>query len=344
VLPLPTRPQFQPNFQSYELAKESAKRSIQAACGMYNSAVGKHDSAVKSGVQQKALDTQSAQGNFHFVDNYDRFLQHMGRVIDERIPVYYDTARQVGMRKSDDAHQMAVINNPQYQAEQGQTPLPTYDLTTGQHDVTVGVGPSFESQREAADAYLQQLVANLATLPFDPAIKSKMLALAIRMQQLGPLGDAMADLLDPKEMAELPPQAQQMLSKMQQQIQALNAYAQQVEAEKKKLEDEKAAKIVDNEYKVKMAEQDRIMKVAIAEIQTNQQVEFERLKWEHEAWKVTHNTAHDAGMQADSQAHQSSEAEAQRQAAAESQATQQGHEADMAAQAQAAQEQQGAQE
>jgi hypothetical protein len=108
------RPQFQPNFQAYELACESMKRAIQSACGMYNSSTGNHDTNVKSGKAIKALDTQSSQGNFHFVDNYDRFIQHVGRVIDERIPIYYDTARPAGLRKPDDTHKMVRINDPEY--------------------------------------------------------------------------------------------------------------------------------------------------------------------------------------------------------------------------------------
>jgi hypothetical protein len=131
------------------MACESMKRAIQSACGMYNSSTGNHDTNVKSGKAIKALDTQSSQGNFHFVDNYDRFIQHVGRVIDERIPIYYDTARQAGLRKPDDTHKMVRINDPEYRETEAADPT-HYDVKTGEHDVTVGTGPSFESQREEA--------------------------------------------------------------------------------------------------------------------------------------------------------------------------------------------------
>ena len=114
VLPIPTRPQFQPNFQAYEIACDAMRRAIQAAMGKYNASVGKNDSSVHSGVQQKDLDQQSDQGSFHFIDNYERFLECMGRIGDDLIDPTYDTARDVGTRKMDDSYHVIRINDPNH--------------------------------------------------------------------------------------------------------------------------------------------------------------------------------------------------------------------------------------
>jgi hypothetical protein len=223
VLPLPTRPQFQPNFEAYEIACEAMKRAIQSACGMYNTAVGKHDTNVKSGVALKALDSQSSQGNFHFIDNYDRCLQHVGRVIDERIPVYYDTPRQVGLRKPDESHEIARVNDPNYVPD-GQQEAQHIDLLTGEHDVTVSTGPSFNSQREEASAFNEALIGNIADLPISPEQKTQLLALGIKLKQLGPIGDQMVEVLTPDPNKAMDPRAQQAISQAQLEAKALNAH------------------------------------------------------------------------------------------------------------------------
>ena len=76
----------------------------------------------------------------------------------------------------------------------------------------------------------------------------KLLALAIKLRQLGPLGDAMVDIIDPQQQQQgLPPQVQQMLQQNQVQIQALVGKLQQ-------LLQEKQAKVVEGQSKIQVAD------------------------------------------------------------------------------------------
>jgi hypothetical protein len=69
--------------------------------GMFNASVGKHDSSVKSGKQQDALERESSQGNFHFIDNYHRFIQQVGVVVDDLLKPILDTpGREVGYARA----------------------------------------------------------------------------------------------------------------------------------------------------------------------------------------------------------------------------------------------------
>lgn len=314
ILPLPTRPQFQPNFQTYEFFAESLKKAIQSACGMYNSSVGKHDTNAKSGKAIDALESQSSQGNFHFIDNYDRFIQHVGRVIDDLIPSTYDTPREVGMRKADDSHEMVKANDPDDEE--------SVDLTTGEHDVNVSTGPSFNSQRDAAEAFADSFMNNLEALPISPEQKTQLIAQVVKLKNLGPIGDQMVEILIPDKNQPLPPEAQQAMGKMQQELQLLNAYAKQLEEEKKQLEMEKQAKVVENQYRLQIVEMQESTKLAVAEISTKAQQTMERMNVLMDAMKHIEEQQHEFTMQKDQQEHEAGMAQQQADNASVSQQTQ----------------------
>lgn len=215
LLPLPTRQLWEPPIQSYEMASETARRAIQSALGMYNSSVGKHDTNVKSGKAIEALDQQSDQGNYHFIDNFDRALEHAGRILDDMIEKTYDTPRDVGIQQPDDSYKTVRINEPV--KEKGQ--VVEYRTDQGEHDVTISTGPSFESQREEVQATADLLLENEL---FAPRIGW----LAVKMKNLGPLGDKISDLIkppdvDPEGNAPIPPQLKQQMDAAQKLIDML---------------------------------------------------------------------------------------------------------------------------
>jgi hypothetical protein len=207
------------------MGAEAAKRSIQSAMGRYNASVGKSDSQVKSGVAIKALDTQSDQGSFHFIDAYDTALEFAGRVLNDLIDVVDNAAKDVAIRKQDESHSIIRINEP-FTDDTGQQQH--IQTGVGDHDVTISTGPSYQSQREEATGFVDVLVQNLATLPLDPQTKAQLLGLAIKLKNLGPIGDQMADIISPQQGGPIPPQAQAAMAQMQQQNQVLTQAVQQM--------------------------------------------------------------------------------------------------------------------
>jgi hypothetical protein len=337
VLPLPTRPQFTPNFLAYEAACESAKRAIQSSMGMFNASVGKHDSSVKSGKQQDALERESSQGNFHFIDNYHRFIQQVGVVVDDLLKPILDTpGREVGMREPDDTLKMIKVNDPTYQDEGAKEPV-HYDTQTGNHDVNVSTGPSFESQRDEFKDFLNTLVGSIKNWPVQPQQALELLSLAIRMNNFGPMGDQMADMLSPKDkQQELPPEVMQAMAKLKEEATGLNEYAKQLEEKNKELEAEKKAQVVNNEYKMQMNRENNETKILVADITTKAQSMIERMTLFMDMLGKLHISSHEAGMQAVDHEHQ---ADMSREAAATSAAQQQ---TQIAADQQAAQPEAGA--
>lgn len=364
-LPIPVQTQFTPNFQEYEIAKQSLRQSIQAAIGYYNASIGKHDTNAKSGIAIKQLEGQSDTGSFHFIDNYKRFIEHVGRVLDERLDVYYDGTRETGFRSEDGTHENKKINIPHGSLDEKGQPLPPEALNNfgvGKHKVTLSTGPSYDSQREASMEFGKELSQN-------PNFASKIIDLVILDQNLGPRGEEMADRLrDPQyakpgspqqlqaQVAQLNQHNQLLTQELQKASQALETKQVEQQGKVETVKAQEAAKVeieqIRAQNKLDLSDKDRETKLAVAEVMTQSQDPKWREQLVADLWKAMHDSAHDSAMQAADQAHEKEMQLAeqtheqgmqanQQDAAAEAQESQQGHEADQASQAQdAAAEQQ----
>lgn len=313
VLPLPVREQFTPNFQAYEVAKDSARRAIQAAMGISPLPTAAQRSNEKSGVALERIQQAQDVGSFHFVDNFDRALMLGGRIINEWIPVVYGSEdREMMLVRPDDTHRRVKLNTKEPYRDPKSNELEHFLIDDGSHTVTVSTGPSYDSQREAVSSFVDTLIASLPKLPIPPPTQAKILAIAIQMKQLGPKGDQLAELISPQQQGQIPPEAQAAIAHAQQLVQEL-------QAEIKKLLDEKNAKVVDNEYRLAIEKLKIDAQLAIAEVNTKAQILNERVAFVEDVYKQLHGQAHEAGMQAADQAHQQGMATQQQQAATEQQ-------------------------
>ena len=220
VLPLPQRNVWEPPIQALEMGAEAARRAIQSACGMYNASVGKRDTNAQSGVAIEKLDTQSSQGSYHFVDNYEVMMTGVGRILNECLDATYDSPREEALRKPDDKHVMVRLNE-RYTDEKGQEH--EYRTGVGEHDVDISTGPSFQSQREEVNTFAETLAQNPAVFPL-------IADLIVKLKNLGPIGDEIAKRLTPPEYREenqqqISPEQFAQLQTQNQQLQAQLAEA-----------------------------------------------------------------------------------------------------------------------
>jgi len=178
-----------------------------------------------------------------------------------------------------------------------------YDAVTGDHGVTISTGKDSASQRDEVKDLLQNVMGELQAIAAiaPPGAAAKLLALNIRLAALGPLGDEMADTLDP-------PDAQQKqgmaLQQAQQQAQMAQQALQEMNGELQKLKLEKAGKIIDNEYQKQVVQLQNDVKVLIAEIQAKAQDSAERIQMYKEFWLENHGAAHERAMQAEQHGHE----------------------------------------
>lgn len=282
LLPLPTRNAYDPPIQGVEMAAEAAKRAIQSAVGMYNTSVGKADTKAQSGVAVKALDEQSDRGSFHFIDNYDRALEHAGRILNDAIPKVYKEPRDVGIRKPDDTHEVVKVNAPAV-ADSGVGKTEN-DLTSGEYDVTISTGPSYQSERDAANSFLE----TLASTPLFPQVAD----LLAKSKELGPIGEEIAKRLTPPQFADMkdvPPQAVQQIKQLQDELQLSNATVAD-------LKQEKDAKILELSSKERIAAEDNATKIAVAEITAKVQTIRAAADQELAAFEMMHGAAHEQAM------------------------------------------------
>lgn len=212
-LPAPHRDMAEPPIQAVTSAMMGAQQDLKAATGMFDPSRGVSESG-QSGVAIRSLQRQGQVANYHYQDNAARSIRHLGRVMIDLIPKIYDTARVVRIVKPDLTEELVKINQPTKDSKGIER---IYDVKTGEYDVTVSVGPGYQTKR-------QENLALLETMLQGP--------LGALMSQVAP--DLVVSMLDfeiSKELQErlkktLPPQfqdeegqGQQIPPQIQQQLQ-----------------------------------------------------------------------------------------------------------------------------
>ena len=310
LLPPPMRNVFDPPIQNLEVGAESFARAVQTAVGMYNTAVGAHDTNVKSGKAIQELDSQSDQGAFHFVDNFNRFIMAHGRIINDLISKIEVAEQEVTIRKADGTEAIVRINTDQpYSDENGQEHH--YPMDAGEYSCTTSVGPTFDSQRDEAADFLDTFLSEVIPALQDPGQKNQLLALAIKLRQLGPIGDQMAEILVP------PPTQNPQQTQMQ--VQALTQQLQALQQENQALHMDRAGRVLEQQTKIILqrmkedgdtlrAQLANDIKVLLGEISAKAQSGSERTQMYKEFQLENHGAAHELAMQKDQQEHDAAQA------------------------------------
>lgn len=322
---------LQAAMETYELWR----RAIQAAMseGFLPTQAQKRNE--KSGKALDKISEQAAAGTFHFVYSYEGMIKQVGEIIVDLFPKIYDYQGETGIMKADRTAGTQVINTPG--DDESVSP-------GGDHIVTVSSAPSSASQREAADEFTDSFLQNLpAYAPLiGPDATKAILADSIRMRDLGPQGEQMADRISPRPKDGEQPNPE--VQSLQQQLQQAHGMLQQAEQEKQ-------AKIVEQQGKLQIAtiqeqadtqrnQANNETKLAVAELSAK----VERLSLfleerarlgtqQHEAAMASADAAHELRLAGHGQSHEAALAAAQ--AAHEARQAGQDHAHD-ASQAQAA--------
>jgi hypothetical protein len=231
-----------------------------ATTGLFDSSLGARGSAT-SGKQEIAQQKQGDTANFHYSDNLNMTVRHVGRCIVNMLPNYYDGERVVRMLGEDDSADHAVVNQqlPQpMQDKNGKIKTVLNDLCVGTYDVTVKAGPGYDTKRQEAAEFMTDAMQAAK----DPATAAVLTYLAIKNQdvpgseeatkmlkKLLPPGVAEVDQSDDQQQmiqthkGPLPiEQAPQAIAMMDQRIQELTAAMPEVQKQAAQVKDE-AAKV-----------------------------------------------------------------------------------------------------
>jgi hypothetical protein len=280
ALPLPQRQPWDPPISNLMVAREGARQSIQAAMGSGFLPTEAQKRNEKSGVALRQIESSAQKGSYHFIDHYDDAIRRTGEIIVDLIPHIYDTARDIHVRTATDEPIPVRINDPQAVDNRYKAPISTDE---GDYDVTISVGPSFESERQAQNEFVDTLVggptlevvANLG----GPKVALGLMAKAIKMKALGPIADDIADMLMPPEMKQdgeqMPAEAMAQMQQAQQMIEAAQQRIQELEQE-----------------------------LATDAIKAQRDVELAKIKGELDAMKIKLQGVIDLKLQDDQQAHE----------------------------------------
>lgn len=303
--PLPTRPQFEPNGQTYQMAYEQFRRAIQASMGISPLPTNAQRLNEKSGIALERIQTQEAVGSFHFTDNFVRALNNTGRQLNELITKLAETdslpKQLLGKDQKGDDRRLHVVPreetgdyHSQFMEKAASEHLPEADLFfahRGQFEVSVSDGANHQSEREEASEFADTLLQTLPTLGLPPQIIQQVAAIAVKLKNIGTYGDELADILAPPDPQNLSPQAKAILTQAQGTVQQLQAQVQQ-------LLQEKEAKTIEGHFKVWAEQIKSETAKAVAEINTKAQVLSERLAAIEDLNAQLHGQAHDVALSA----------------------------------------------
>jgi hypothetical protein len=272
VLPLPTKQSWDPPLQNLAISKEGARRAIQSAIGSNFLPTQAQKQNEKSGVALKEIDRQTSIGTFHFKDHFEMALIRTGAILDDLLPHYDDTARDVTVRLPDDTTQIQRINDP--------NDPKSIDVTKGRHDITISTGPQADSEREEASAFADTLAQ------ISPEVFALLGPMIVKLKNLGPVGDEIADLLkmlQPSEVRQMEAQKtgkmdpqmvmqelQASKGKLQQLQQALTEAQKVIQSDQVKtgaeLEKEKLKAAANERLQIRLKEMDNACSIRVAEI------------------------------------------------------------------------------
>lgn len=171
----PSREQPPVGASAYLQAMQTAQQELMMTSGQYQEQFGAPSNA-DAGVAIAARQRQGDKATYHFIDNVARAIRYTGRIMVDLIPKIYDTQRVVRIVGEDGTEDFAKLNPDQKHAvgdQQGQPAQPQegtqkmsaeqaaqliYNPAIGRYDVTVEVGPNYETRRQEAFHALTQIM------------------------------------------------------------------------------------------------------------------------------------------------------------------------------------------
>lgn len=314
----PTRNAVEQPIQGIALMMQKAGANLQSTTGIPDANLGERrpDESGKSVLLRKQ---QGDMATFDYSDNWARGIRFTGRILLSMIPRVMDVTQIQRIIKPDGTSDQVIMHAgkpEEAQALQKQNPAITriFDVSAGRYDVTISVGPSFQTKRQEAVASIMSLiqaappilslVGDLLAGNMDwnnaPEIAKR---LKLWVYQQNPwLAQSEGDS---PELQQYKMQAENAAMKQQmgQVTQALQE-AQQIIATKKVETDGKiAVEKLKADADVLIAKMRALSPILVAEINTKAQSEQVRAEIDADVATELHNSAHELSLQKDQQGH-----------------------------------------
>jgi Phage P22-like portal protein len=145
--------------QSFMIQYQRAMSDLQTGTGIYDTQMGENGNEISGA----AIDARTRRGSYNtyvIFDSLNRAITCAGQIINEMIPILYDTERHLMLNLPDKGMQPVTLNQPvdEYSSEI------MNDMTAGRYKIRLLPGPSSEGQKE------QNLNSLQAVLTADPSL------------------------------------------------------------------------------------------------------------------------------------------------------------------------------
>ncbi len=217
----PQRNAYEAPIGAITSARMQTNDDIKATTGIYDASMG-NKSNEQSGIAIARRNAQAQTSNFHFIDNLNRSIRHVGKILVDLIPKIYDTERALRIIGEDGTEEVVTVNT----IFDGKA---KYNLGAGKYDVIVETGPSYATKRQEAAAMMIEMTKafpQLAQIAGDLVVGNmdwpgaKEIQARIR-KTLAP------GLVDEKGTDQIPEEAKAKMGQMEQMIQQLSGSLQQ---------------------------------------------------------------------------------------------------------------------
>ena len=239
LAPPPQRQSWEPPIQAMTAAIIQSDQDLKATGGFNDASLGVRGPQ-ESGKAIRSRQQQDEMANSHYLDNLARAVRQVGRIVVDLLPKIYDTARVMRINGLDEQVKNVMVfagaqNQPSVEQMEQIPPgvEGMYDVGVGRYDVTVSVGPSFQTRRQdATDALTKFIQAYPAVFPQIGDLLAENMdwpgskKVAARLRKLLP-----PELQDAPNPENMPPEVQAKLQQLEQQLQQVTqAYEQAQQA------------------------------------------------------------------------------------------------------------------
>lgn len=286
LAPPPQRQVWEPPIQAMTAAIAQSDNDLKSTGGFNDASLGVRG-AQESGKAIRNRQQQDEMANSHYLDNLARAIRQVGRIIVDLIPRIYDTARVMRINGIDEKPRTVMVysgpdNQPNMEQEEQVPPSVEriYDVASQQYDVTISVGPSFQTRRqEALDSLVQFVQAYPDVFPMIGDLLAENMdwpgaqQVAARLKKSLPPN--LQDEIDP---SEIPPQVQAKMQGIENQLkQVMQAYQQTKQAlDTDQAKAQAQVQIKQAELSAKAAEQERDLQSKLQLEEIKQQGESAR--------------------------------------------------------------------
>ena len=290
----PVRSTAEPPIQSMVLMLKQADNDLKNSIGIFDASLGQKGPE-QSGLAIERRQQQGEISTLNYSDNLARAMRLSGRIIMDVRPKIYDTPRIQRIILPDETSKMVVMHSGEDQADAAQE-LATknaiqeiHDIGKGTYDVTITVGPSFQSKRQEAVASQLDFVRSAPeTLP----IVGDLIVRNMDWPQADEFADRMKKMLPPQlqdeneqGQAQMAQQAQMLMQQNQQLIQHVNDMTQQIKT-----------KQVENQGKFNIAWLQERTKIVVAMINAKNALADNEAEKELQILGDSHDAAHEVAM------------------------------------------------